>query len=135
MARVMEAALRHAEALWAWGQSDCCTFACDVFCDVYGIDPMANIRGTYDSAAGAARLVRSRGGMEANVRRTLREAGLVPCEPREGVLGVVTDAASGLAAAAICAEPGVWLVRTETGLTSRPAATEAHGLPGVHAHA
>jgi hypothetical protein len=125
MARVMDVAIELAEMPWEWGQADCCTFACDVFARVYGIDPMADIRGTYDSAASAARLVAARGGMAHNVRATLRAAGLVPCEPREGALGVITDT-GGAMVAAICAAPGVWLARTATGISSRVVATEVH---------
>jgi hypothetical protein len=125
MARLMDVALRIAEQPWRWGESDCCTFACDVFREVYGIDPMSYVRGTYDSAASAARLIQSRGGMDLNVRKTLRDAGLVPCEPREGALGVVTDS-GGVKVAAICAGPGVWLVRTANGISSRAQASEVH---------
>jgi hypothetical protein len=125
MARLMDVALHIAEQPWKWGESDCCTFACDVFREVYGIDPMADIRGTYNSALSAARLIESRGGMDINVRKTLRDAGLVPCEPREGALGVVTDT-GGAKVAAICAAPGVWLARTATGISSRVQATEVH---------
>jgi hypothetical protein len=125
MARVMDAALEIAERPWQWGHADCCTFACDVFLAVYGIDPMRDLRGTYDSVTGAARLVASRGGMRANIRQTLREAGLVPCEPREGALGMVTDS-GGAQVAAICAAPGVWLCRTANGVGSRAAASEVH---------
>lgn len=125
MARVMDVALRVAELPWVWGRNDCCTFACDVFAEVYGIDPMADIRGTYDSAITAARLVVQRGGMDTNVRKTLRDAGLVPCSPREGALGVVTDT-GGRKAAAICAGSGLWLARTTNGMSSRATASEVH---------
>jgi len=128
MARVMEVALEIADRPWVWGQSDCCTFACDVFAAVYGFDPMASIRGTYSDQISAARLIRSRGGMMENVRRTLRDAGLVPCEPREGALGAVVEP-DGTVVAAICARPGVWIVRTMRGLSSRGQAVEVHHVP------
>jgi hypothetical protein len=126
MARVMDVALSLSEVPWEWGQSDCCTFACDVFAALYGIDPMAGLRGTYGSAAGAARLIQSRGGMEANIRRTLRDAGLAPCDPREGALGAVRDTGGLVLAGIYCGATGLWLVRTTTGLTSRRGGTEVH---------
>lgn len=125
MAGLMDVALRIAERPWKWGETDCCTFACDVFAEVYGIDPMAPLRGRYDNLMGAGRLIHEAGGLEPLSRKLLRDAGLKPCEPREGALGVVTDT-GGAKAAAICVASGLWLARTATGISSRVQATEVH---------
>lgn len=53
-------------APFAWGQHDCCLFACDGILAHSGLDPAAKLfRGKYRDALGAARLVRKHGGIEA----------------------------------------------------------------------
>ena len=42
---------------WQWGAADCCTAACDVFAALYEIDPMADLRGRYDSLRTAAKII------------------------------------------------------------------------------
>lgn len=38
---------------WKWGEADCCTSACDAFLALWGVDPMAELRGAYTTEAGA----------------------------------------------------------------------------------
>jgi hypothetical protein len=40
-----------------WGAHDCCLFAADWVRELHGIDVAADLRGTYSSALGAARIV------------------------------------------------------------------------------
>lgn len=48
-----------------WGKTDCCTVAADVVMACTGTDPMADLRGAYDSEFSAGRLIVSGGGIEA----------------------------------------------------------------------
>lgn len=41
-----------------WGRNDCCLFAADWIVLLHGVDPAARLRGRYQSALSAARLVR-----------------------------------------------------------------------------
>jgi hypothetical protein len=63
---------------FAWGQQDCCLFACDGILAQTGLDPAAKMfRGKYRDALGAARLVRKHGGVEAIASRICGELGFV----------------------------------------------------------
>lgn len=50
---------------FTWGARDCCTAACDAWAALWGHDPMGQARGTYDTAFGAARIIRRAGGYAA----------------------------------------------------------------------
>lgn len=50
-------------ARFVWGQNDCCLFACDAVLAVTGHDAGADLRGTYATAAGAARVLQRVGGV------------------------------------------------------------------------
>lgn len=112
MARVMEVALDVMDRPWKWGEADCCTSACDVFLRLYGIDPMAPLRGTYRTQREAARIIARMGGFERMAATLAERAGLREVEPVAGAVGVSPD---GLV---ICANPRIWLGKTLTGLTS-----------------
>lgn len=43
---------------FVWGTRDCCTFACDGILAMTGVDPMADLRGKYATAIGAARALK-----------------------------------------------------------------------------
>ena len=61
---------------FAWGQHDCCLFACDGIVATTGLDPAAKLfRGQYHEALGAVRLLREHGGVEALAARTCAEYG------------------------------------------------------------
>lgn len=49
---------------FAWGANDCCLFTCDAILAITGCDLAEGIRGTYDSALTAARVVADLGGIE-----------------------------------------------------------------------
>src|SRR5690606_23486075 len=61
MARAItpEAVMAEAERVmlrpFEWGPCDCCSAACNVFASLWGVDPMAPVRG-YSGPLGAARL-------------------------------------------------------------------------------
>ena len=52
---------RHAP--FAWGSNDCCLFAADWIRRACGVDFAEGLRGTYDSALSAARVLRNQGGV------------------------------------------------------------------------
>lgn len=63
-------------APFAWGENDCCLFACDGIRALTGLDPAAKVfRGRYRDAAGATRLLRKHGGVEAITERLCAEHG------------------------------------------------------------
>ena len=75
---------------WAWGTDDCCTFAAGWVLERGLPDPMAFIRGSYDTARGALRSIKEGGGMLPLWRRGMADAGIEEAtEPDEGALGVL----------------------------------------------
>lgn len=48
---------------FAWGSQDCCLFAADCVFAVTGIDPAADLRGTYATEREAARVLQKHGGV------------------------------------------------------------------------
>lgn len=48
---------------FTWGVQDCCMFAADCVEAVTGVDPAADLRGSYADAAGAARVLEFFGGV------------------------------------------------------------------------
>lgn len=102
---------------WKWGQSDCCTCACDVFHRLYGVDPMASVRG-YSDAMGAARIVRKFGGFVAMAEKLASRSGLYVSDGRTGQIGVSpvgTGQGPEKRALLICIEPGAWAGKTQLG--------------------
>jgi hypothetical protein len=98
---------------WEWGAADCCTAACDVFLRLYGVDPMAPLRGRYSTRLGAMRLIAREGGMLAMAEGLAARAGLVASDGRAGDIGVV--AFGGQLALGICTGP-VWQGKSERGM-------------------
>jgi hypothetical protein len=89
MARVTvsEALGRHFLRGWKWGEADCCTSACNAFRDLWGVDPMAPIRGGWTNATEAADVMKSAGGLLNLAIRLAAEADLshrMPAVAREG---------------------------------------------------
>ena len=62
---------RTVDAPFAWGTMDCVMWATGAVAALRGVDPMAHLRGTYDSAAGAARILKAEGGMERLLDRAM----------------------------------------------------------------
>lgn len=121
---VLQTVLRVMSRPWKWGEADCCTAACTVFAQLYGIDPAAEFRGRYATRAEAELLVHEAGGFARLLRAAARRHGLVPCGERIGALGVV--AGEGLV---VCAAPGLWLGKTECGFTTRHRARVGWHVP------
>lgn len=98
-----------------------------------GVDPAKSWRGRYVTAAGAAVLVASEGGLEALMDRGTREAGLAPtCKPKAGDVGVVLqNTPYGPQPVAAIRTRRRWAVLTATGLrsSSRARCLAAWSLP------
>ena len=104
---------------WEWGSADCCTAACDVFRRLHGIDPMASLRGRYDSALSAARIVTINGGFPALAGRLALRARLRPGSGAPGEIGLTHEGAAqgfGGRALAISLGGGVYAGKTHQGL-------------------
>jgi hypothetical protein len=73
------------EVPFTWGKADCCLFAADWVRLATDLDPAADLRGKYDSALGARRIIKRRGGLAAMVARAL-----TPLSFREVALSLAT---------------------------------------------
>jgi hypothetical protein len=73
------------EVPFMWGRADCCLFAADWVRLATDLDPAADLRGKYDSALGARRIIKRRGGLAAMVARALTPLGF-----REVALSLAT---------------------------------------------
>ena len=124
MAGVMAIALDVMDRPWEWGKADCCTAACDVFWRLHGIDPMAVLRGRYSTEFGARRIIAGYGGFLAMAEHLARESGLVRGSARTGAIGATPECLL------VCAEPGVWLGKTLTGLSTIRHVERAYHVAG-----
>ncbi len=124
-AEVLAEVERVMAAPWCWGSADCCTSACDVFLALQGLDPMAALRGKYDGAISAARLIRQRGGFVAVAEAMAHTTGLQVSNAQPGDIGL---SMSGMAegperrALLICVQPGQWAGKTVQGFAILPMA-------------
>lgn len=103
-----------------WGASDCCASVCDVFEVLHGVDPMASLRGRYQSEAEAGALIRAAGGWRCLVRDLARQSGLVPGDGRPGEIGLLRVARQ--YSLAIGLGRGMWAGRIAGGYAVVPAA-------------
>jgi len=124
MASVMGVAVAVMGRPFVWGRCDCCLAVADVFQTLYGIDLVGPLRGAYGSRREAKAIIERFGGFGTMVRRMAFDAGLRETEDCAGAVGVVCH--DGRPSLAICATPGVWLVKTPGGLTTLPAAQKAY---------
>lgn len=122
--RVMGAVERIMSRPFVWGPSDCCSAACDVFGDLWGIDPMARVRG-YHGARGALRLMRDSGGLRGLAAALAREGGLVSGHATGGLSVVAVE---GRASLAICIQPGLWAGKSLRGFALVRSADEGWHL-------
>lgn len=86
----LDAALRTSHARrFAWGEHDCCTFACDTVLAMTGTDLMASLRGRYQDALSAARLLRQTAGagLEAVARLQCNQYWQPEVPPRQAQRG------------------------------------------------
>lgn len=84
---------------FAWGSNDCVLFAADAVCAMTGTDPVAHVRGQWDSQLSAARAIARMGGLQA----AADALGLEPIPPLYAQRGdVVLHRRDGIEAIAIC---------------------------------
>ncbi len=74
---------------FVWGCGDCCTSACDVFARLFGVDPMAPLRGIYTTEAEARALIRALGGWRRMTAWLADWAGLAPGTGAAGEIGLL----------------------------------------------
>lgn len=128
---VMEEIERVMSTRWEWGVSDCCAASCDVFAALHGVDPMATVRGTYDDAVSAARLIREWGGFVAMADAFARSCCLMVGTGQTGEIGLSAPGDAGGPdgrAMLICIEPGAWAGKTEFGYAVLPGAERSWRL-------
>jgi len=100
---------------FAWGKLDCCLWAAACVEAQTGVDHAEGIRGTYNDAAGAARIVRRMGGLRGV--GALAGPAVSPLMAHHGDIGLVRS--NGKPVLALCAGP-LWLVVTSQGLVNVP---------------
>lgn len=110
--RVMAEAERIMSRPFAWGPCDCCTAACDVFAALWGIDPMAPVRG-YGGPLGALRMIRRAGGMPALAQSLAGRAGLRDGHAVGGL--ALSDVPGSRQSLLICIQPGLWAGKSKAG--------------------
>lgn len=107
-----------------WGVCDCCLFLADWIAWRDGLDPAAELRGSYSTEREMRRLLKARGGIERVVGDCARRAGLVPiAEPAAGDVGLVKVAIAlwrgrGVLVplGAIAVGRGLWAIKPRRGL-------------------
>lgn len=87
--RLMDAVAAAKAKPFAWGESDCCLFACDCILAMTGVDPAAWFRGRYTTRKGAMRCLKtfSGGGIAATVERIAadcRAPEILPTQAQRG---------------------------------------------------
>lgn len=103
-----------------WGSNDCCLFTCDWLQALYGVDHAADLRGTYDTALGAARVLEARGGVLAIAAAVCEREGWAEIAPAFAQRGdIVLDDSPlghtlGVCAGGVSAFPG------EAGMLLKP---------------
>jgi hypothetical protein len=112
---------------FAWGSNDCCIFAADAVLAMTGVNHATGLRGSYDGALQAARVVSELGGLSAIASRAGPECHPLCAGP--GDVGLVTN--EGRELLAVC-DGAHWLAPTSEGLAAMPfesarAAWRAHG--------
>lgn len=123
--KVLEEVERVMSVRWSWGSADCCACAADVFAALHGVDPMAPVRGMYDDAMGAYRLIRDWGGFPAMAEAMARISGLSVGSGQPGEIGLSEPGNAGGPdgrAMLICIQPGQWAGKSEMGFTILPGA-------------
>jgi hypothetical protein len=111
---------------FAWGVQDCCIFAADCVQALTGVDPAADVRGTYADAAGALATLEAQGGITTVGARA--GAPIPPLDARAGDVGVVRLDARDMLAVCVGA---LWLAPAAGGLAALPftAAAQAWRVP------
>lgn len=111
--------LANGQKPWDWGTVDCCTFAADWCVSLEFPDPMAAIRGAYETEAEAQALVQKHGLLRL-VDRGLRGIGWArTLDPKTGDIGLVRRMGP-VGTDTVCAirSEGRWVTRTAGGYYS-----------------
>lgn len=74
-----------------YGQTDCVLTCCDAICAQTDFDPGADMRGTYSTAAGALRIIREWGSLEAMFSAFLGPPLAHPLKAQRGDVGLFTE--------------------------------------------
>lgn len=105
------------ETPFAYGRSDCCTFACDVVREVTGVDPMADLRGRYATRpqAVATQFDATDGGLVDTVQMLARQSGFAQTFfPWSGhLVGIVATPVGPVMG---LFDGTAWIVRSERGI-------------------
>lgn len=78
---------------FAWGKSDCITRIADLALAMTHVDPMLDLRGTYDSAAGSAGILKDLGFDDIEAALAANFEGCAPSMARRGDCGIVVTEA------------------------------------------
>ena len=109
---------RHFGGEFRWGRKDCCTAACDAFAELWGIDPMASLRGRYRTRREALALIAEHGGMGTLASELARDARLMSRAPANARAGdVALMVVDGRAALGIAVGDGFFAAKGPSGLT------------------
>jgi hypothetical protein len=103
---------------WDWSQDwHCLGDAADVFRALWGVDPIATVRGLATTEREASRIVDAAGGLDPFAARAFEAAGLVRVACRAGAIGVglSNGGTFGGRVAMICIAPGTWVAKTAGG--------------------
>lgn len=110
---------------FAWGLNDCALFAADWVLDCTGVDPMTDLRGSYATSEGAAKVLARHGGLRALVRDRLPAYANVRQAHRGDVVCVeLEDPATAKLrdTLGIVAGNGYWATAGEHAMVQRPMA-------------
>lgn len=101
---------------FAWGRNDCCLFTADWVLALTGADPAEGLRGTYDSALSAGRLLSAMGGAEGIADAALSERGWASVPVKLAMRGdvVATDTPDGSALGVCVGETSAFAGKTGT---------------------
>lgn len=115
---------------WVWGRMDCCFFGGEWVAQATGRDPLARVRGRYDTALGAARLIAAAGGLVQLVDSVMAPCGFRRADaPEHGDIAVIDMPGHGdqaVARASVVIRSGPWWVgRTVDGIAGVQIAPQA----------
>ena len=110
---------------FTWGKADCCLFAADWVRLATDLDPAADLRGKYNSALGALRIIEDHDGLATLVARAL-----IPLGSREVAISlacrgdiIVRDSENGYCAGVVLGKESAFV--TQNGLSFVPTKSKA----------
>lgn len=75
-------------ASWSWGRVDCTIWVADWCLRRWGVDPAADLRGSYETEEGADNLIRNAGGLIRLVSPRMTFL-LRAVDPADGAVGII----------------------------------------------